>query len=136
MSQEADVNTEPSEKGPDGRDLKTGRFLPGWKGGPGRPRRIDFWHTVSTKAKEKGIDLAEAVWEVFDGLMVAAKKGDVSAAKLLLERVCEPDAVEVVGDLDRQRALREFVEMERDIAAGDPNATPQNLAAPSESEEP
>ncbi|MCA8975826.1 MAG: hypothetical protein KDC98_13980 [Planctomycetes bacterium] len=41
------------------------------------------------------MDLESAIWEVFQALLRRAKKGDVQAAKLLLDRLCEDDPVAV-----------------------------------------
>lgn len=79
-----------------GKDGKNGRFLPGNPGGPGgRVARPDLYMVALRKAKEHGIDLEAELWEALLALLVAAKDGDVSALKLLFDRLTNPDPVEV-----------------------------------------
>jgi hypothetical protein len=83
---EAKVVTDMAENG---RDPETGRFLPGWKGGPGRPRGcVDFMQVMRKKAREHNMDVEEMIWEVGFSMFNAAKGGDVQAAKMILERFC------------------------------------------------
>ena len=75
------------------RDPKTGRFIPGTKGGPGRKtgsRMINFVVLCEKKAKELNINLEDLVWSVVKRLFVLASQGDVQAAKLILDRICGP----------------------------------------------
>lgn len=85
----------------DGRDPQ-GRFLPGCKGGPGR--------TPSASVHEHRAALVEAVspQDIADivGMLVAqAKAGDLTAARIVLERVLgkpvEGDLLERVETLER-----------------------------------
>ena len=70
-----------------------GRFAPGWRGG-GRPRGIDFRRLVIEKTKDNG-SVEEGLFAVYLTLMaLATKKGDVTAAKLLLDRLCLKDEVD------------------------------------------
>ncbi len=87
-----DAGTIPSNPGAD-RDAR-GLFLPGnsiAKTG-GRPKAIDFRALVQ---RERGKTLDQKILAVFDSLAEQAAKGDVGAAKLLLERLCGKDADEV-----------------------------------------
>ena len=76
---------------------KDGRFTRGNPGGPGRPRGLDFQQEVLKRAKSSDFDVADALWQVFLALLKKAKRGDVPAAKLLLDRLCDnaSDTVEV-----------------------------------------
>ena len=92
----ANTITEPPDKtAENGRDSKSGRFLPGNSGGPGRPRGFDLRAVAEQKAAEEGVDLETGLWLVVRRLMTAAQGGDVQAARLLLDRLC--DATEVEG---------------------------------------
>jgi len=79
---------------PDGngqlQDPKTGRFVPGNPGGPGRPKgaTLDFMCICRKKAKEFGVDLEDLVWRFVQGLSERAMSGDPAAGKLLLDRFC------------------------------------------------
>lgn len=93
------------------RDAVTGQFLPGCTPGPGRPRGINFQQLVRERTKNDGT-LEEAVFDVFETLvLLATKKGDVPAAKLLLDRVClkDPD----LGDDDDDPGLSHDDRMRR-----------------------
>lgn len=68
------------------RNPVTGQFLPGHPGGPGRPRGLDFRALV---AAHRGDTLPAAMVDLFDALMLRARNGDVQAAKLLLDRLCD-----------------------------------------------
>lgn len=85
---------EPDKTGENGdRDPQTGRFLPGNNANPkGRPRGIDFRRVVREKAEQEGIAVEDAVWAIFRSMLKQAGAGDVSAAKLLLDRLCDDDA--------------------------------------------
>lgn len=74
------------------RDPQTGRFLVGHPGGPGRPKGVDFRSLI---AQHRGTKLETALVEIFDALVKGAKKGDVQAAKLLFDRLCEKDPLKV-----------------------------------------
>ena len=69
--------------GEDGRDKKSGRFVKGWRGGPGNPY-------VSKTAK-----LRQAIFDVVTPkemraiavkLLALAKEGDIEAAELIMDR--------------------------------------------------
>lgn len=64
-----------------------GTFAPGWRGG-GRPRgSLDLRVLAEQRLQEQGKTLADAVWEVFETMLDLATKGDIHAAKLVLERL-------------------------------------------------
>lgn len=86
--------TAPNQTASIGR-ARTGRFAKGNPGGPGRPRGIDFRAAVAAKAEAEGISVEDAIWQVFQSLLAQAHRGDVQAAKLLLDRLCGKDTVEV-----------------------------------------
>lgn len=70
---------------------QAGRFAAGNPGGPGRPRGssgINLRSLIEAQAMERGVDLEQVVWDVFHALIERAKKGDVGAAKLVLDRLC------------------------------------------------
>lgn len=84
-----------------GRDEKTGRFLPGHTGNPkGRPKALDLRRIAEERAAEEGVDLGTALWSVVKALLRRAiGEGDVQAAKLLMDRLCEPEEIRVKADL-------------------------------------
>ena len=84
----------PKKTATNGRDQSSGRFLPGNRGGPGRPRGLDFRRVVAEQAEAAGVGLEGALWAVFQAILRRAKSGDVQAAKLLLDRVCVADMIE------------------------------------------
>ncbi len=97
----------PSPNGSNGRDPATGRFLPGWKGGPGNPH-----------AKLVGKLRAAMLAAVSDAEMKAivaklvelAKGGNVPAAKEVLDRCLgrpvEADLLERLEELEAQWSQR------------------------------
>ena len=85
----------PDKTAEDGRDPETVRFLPGSSGGPGRPRGLDFRRVVAERAAAAGIPLEAAVWSIFTSLLRRARDGDVQAAKLILDRPCDSDRLDV-----------------------------------------
>jgi hypothetical protein len=83
----------PGETGGD-RDEKTGRFLPGNNANPkGRPKGFDFRRVVHEKMQEQNLPVEHALWSIFRSMLARASGGDVSAAKLLLDRLCESDPI-------------------------------------------
>ncbi|MFY9343385.1 MAG: DUF5681 domain-containing protein [Planctomycetota bacterium] len=69
-----------------------GTFAAGNSGNPaGRPRRPDFALLV---AEHRGSTLTDSLLRVFDVLVKRAMRGDVHAAKLLLDRVCVHPSVQ------------------------------------------
>jgi hypothetical protein len=70
---------------------QAGRFLPGCKGGPGRPKgSFDLLALSRKRARAEGIDLRERLWSIVKTLFDLAEGGDVVAARLLLDRFCTP----------------------------------------------
>src|SRR3954463_86045 len=85
-----------SMNGTDGRDTMTGRFAPGWKGGPG--------NGLSRRMHQLRKELGDAsppddVKAVGSKLLELAKGGDVQAAKVWLEYIVgrPAQAVEISG---------------------------------------
>ena len=72
------------------RDTR-GRFVPGCAPGPGRPRGSTGYNLrvlAADKAEKLGVDIEEGLWRVVESLLAQARTGDVSAAKLLFQRLC------------------------------------------------
>lgn len=85
-----------------------GRFLAGGPPGPGRPRGISFRRLVTEVVGEEGV--ATSLMEVFAILKVlAVKKGDVQAAKILIDKLCVPDAIDLKLSMndDEERPLED-----------------------------
>lgn len=88
-----------------------GHYLPGHTLG-GRTRGFDFRSIVAKFATENGEPVEQALSRVYLGILRAAAAGDVSAAKLLIERLCgkEADTIDLtVGKrrmTDTERAAR------------------------------
>ena len=78
------MSTTPSPNGPNGRDATTGRFIKGWKGGPGNPRggQIEQLRSAMIEAVTD-----EDIKRIFATLVRLAVAGDVRAATLVLDRV-------------------------------------------------
>lgn len=82
----------PAQQEASGRDKTNGRFLPGCSGNPaGRPPGIDLKQLA---LREMGEDeLGVGMVRVLRKLMqMAVDLGDVQAAKLLFDRLCDKDA--------------------------------------------
>lgn len=88
-----------------------GHYLPGHTLG-GRTPGFDFRSIVAKFAAENGEPVEDALARVYLGILRAAAAGDVSAAKLLIERLCgkEADTIDLtVGKrrmTDTERAAR------------------------------
>jgi hypothetical protein len=80
----ANKNGEPSEKGTDGRDKKSGQFAKGWKGGPGNPWASKTLH-FRTMVLETVTD--EDMVAVIQELTKQAKLGKPWAVKEFFDRV-------------------------------------------------
>lgn len=76
----------PSKTDDNGRD-ESGRFVKGSKGGPGRPKGRDFRHVIEEAV---GSRVDADIVSVYYAMLAAAKEGDVSAARLVIERLCGP----------------------------------------------
>lgn len=82
-------------------DPATGHFVAGNCANPaGRPRGIDFRRLVREKTKDNG-SVEDALFAVYKALTVMARAGDVPAAKLLLDRLCDKDPDKAPDDDDR-----------------------------------
>jgi len=77
----------PSPNGADGRDLKTGRFVAGNRGGPGNPFASKVARLKS--ALLESVD-EQDVRDVIASLVHQAKNGDTVAAMFLLDRALGP----------------------------------------------
>lgn len=93
----------PSKKGSegDGRDTKTGRFKPGWKGGPGRKPgiKVDFLEAVRAEADKKKINIAEVVGRLgLKMLEQAETEDDVRRIQFIVDRLCGPVKQEIEVD--------------------------------------
>ena len=92
--------------GADGDRDERGRFRPGWRGGPGSP--------VARQARQIRERLNDALFKVcspdrliaaIDACLKLAEAGDVSALKLLMERISGPPiAVDVMERLEALEA--------------------------------
>jgi len=82
-----------------GRDAK-GRMLPGFTVNPnGRPKRINLLRLAKERLEQdleewngegkRPDNLEDAMWRVFQAMMVKAAMGDVRAAQLVIEHIAE-----------------------------------------------
>jgi len=96
----------------EGRDPKTGRFLPGNPGGPGNPH--------AAKLEKLRAALVRTVREadiraILRQIIEKARNGDIVAAKLLLDRVLGPPvSADIIARLE---------ELERKVAYGESTRT-------------
>lgn len=60
---------------------------------------MDIRRVAGERAKAEGIDLETALWDVVKALLEAGRKGDVAAAKLVMDRLCEADPVTLKAEL-------------------------------------
>lgn len=91
----------------DGRDPKTGRFALGNSGGPGRPRGFDFRKLVTKVIGEQ--QLAVDLVKLYATLhMLAIKRGEIQAAKILIDRLCTADDDDDRGEVSLEDALDEI----------------------------
>ena len=83
------------------------RWQPGESGNPkGRPRRPDLFFLAQKAAEEDGVDLSKALWKATLRMLEAAADGDVAAAKLVFDRLTDPDPIVVEdGNTTREEAL-------------------------------
>ena len=104
------MNSTPISNGDEGRD-EQGRFVKGWKGGPGSPH--------ARYARQLRERLNEALFKVcspdrlvavVDAILKAAEAGDVQAARLILERIAGPP---ISADLMERLEALETVAKER-----------------------
>lgn len=113
-----------------GRDEK-GRFTFGNPGGPGRAKKPDIYAVALEGAARDGIDLRAKLYEVLQAMVQRALAGDVSAAKLLVDRLTDPDPIVVehqgtVTDADAARQIQALlaVAAARKAASEPPPAAP------------
>ena len=91
---------------PQGRDPATGKFMPGYKGGPGRPKGT----SQASKKQEYLALLEKETPEVLAKVLELAKGGDLTAIKLVLDRVMPIQSLQA-EELEAQiEELRELVE--------------------------
>lgn len=121
----------PSVSGPIGGRDEKGRFAVGNPGGPGRPRKPDIYAVALEGAARDGVDLRAYLWAVLQSMLQRALNGDVSAAKLLVDRLTDPDPIVVehtgtVTDADAARQIKALLAVaEARKAAGEsPPAAP------------
>lgn len=78
------TESHPSPKGDNGRDPTTGRFVPGYKGGPGNPhaRRVADFRRVLVDAVTD-----EDLHNLARTLVQKGKAGDVMAAREVFDRL-------------------------------------------------
>ena len=70
------------------RDPSTGHFRKGWKGGPGRRAGTQGLPAlIRRECKRRKLPVREVAWEMFEVLLDAARGGDVTAAKIALDRL-------------------------------------------------
>ena len=90
---------QPSQNGSNGRDPTTGRFAPGWKGGPGNPyaRRVaDFRRVLVDAVTDEDLhDLART-------LVKKGKAGDVMAAREVFDRLMGKAKVTMAVETESQ----------------------------------
>jgi hypothetical protein len=81
-----------------GKDPVTGKFLPGWKGGPGNPNAAKA--TAYRLAAMQAVT-PEELQKLLRVLFRKALGGDIQAARIVLERVCgRPDVGELPMECD------------------------------------
>lgn len=87
----------PSKNGGNGRDAKTGQFLPGNSGGPGNRRGIELykWRAVLLEATSP-----EDVLEIWKVGMQRAKDGDIHWAREIFNRLMGKPKETVEVDLN------------------------------------
>lgn len=104
------MSADPSPKGANGRS-KSGRFVKGWKGGPGNPNaaRVEKLRNALLDAITE-----DTVREVVEALIKEAKGGNVIAMRELLDRTIgkpkdavEPDAETTPEQADETTLIRE-----------------------------
>lgn len=115
----------PVEK-PEARDA-SGRFLPGTRPGPGRPKRKDLRAIIETAGTDVDGGLADVAGQLFK----LARGGDVAAAGLLLRHLVVAPAVGIEldvahdGDRDPENDARTLMSILAQAAAGDDRVAAQ-----------
>ena len=101
--------------------------MKGQSGNPkGRPKGLDFRALVERECeKQLGVTVDEAMMRVFAALMQRATSGDVPAAKLLLDKLCIVDPLELnlndkkLTDTERAARIRAILALGEARARGD-----------------
>lgn len=76
------------------KDATTGQFIPGHPGGPGRIKGTLNLRTIAKqKAAENNVDLETVLWAVLAAMITQARGGNVKAAALVFDRICDVDAI-------------------------------------------
>lgn len=99
-----------------------GRFVKGHKGYGGRPRKLDFFTAAAEWAESAKTTPEKALAQVIGATVTAAIGGDMTAAKIIIERFCgkETDILQLQdpdGALDKDAALRELASILATAAA-------------------
>lgn len=124
---EIEVLCDPEKPAGNGQDPKSGQFVRGNRLG-GRPKGLDFRAAVERYASANGIDLENAVGEVFKAMLTEAKAGDVQAARLILDRLCgsvpkehriEGEITPLMPQIPRGRDLVEWARKLHELAEAD-----------------
>lgn len=125
---------------PPTRDPKTGRYLRGKLGAGRKGGLYNFRSIVADYIEAHGGFVEDAIIDLFHSMMGAARRGDVAAAKLLLDKFCGKDAesVDVVvaastmSDTERAARLNAILAaaaarqgQPRITVEDGPNATPE-----------
>lgn len=78
----------------DWKDGTTGKFIPGHPGGPGRGKgSLNLRKIAQQKADENGVDLETVLWACLAAMIAQARAGNVKAATLVFDRLCELDTI-------------------------------------------
>jgi hypothetical protein len=95
-------------------------------------RRPNLYLLAERRAEASGLSLEEELWQVVLALFAAAKKGDIQAAKILLDKLTLPDVLALqvsahaeLTDTERVSRLRALIDSVRlrigvDDLLGDP----------------
>ena len=78
------------------------------------PRDADLRSVIAEHSEAEGVSIEQAIWSIYKSMLAKAKAGDVQAAKLLLDRLCDTSAPgRELGDLATRTAqfLDEIEEM-------------------------
>lgn len=75
-----------------------GTFAPGHPGKGGRPRGLDIRAVCERHARENGIDLELAIWEIMQMQITLAKCGDAAAVKVVLATLGDAISTDEVSE--------------------------------------
>ncbi len=94
-----------------------GRFVAGHVGRGGRPKGYDFRKIVAEESAKHGVPVEVAVWAIYTALLKRARRGDVAAARILLDRLCPRDeTIHITDDRPRMTDLERGVRIEQLLA--------------------